>query len=203
MSEVEPGEMIAAGAAAVFAVLALGLLAGWWFWRGRPARTRHEGGKSTLEFPCENCSRTMIFDARELVPLSASEIGLVVRAKPDWVRRKLADYDCPYCSAAHVFAVDRKTPEFVGCDLYTPQVHAGRCLDCNTPLATPPWPAGSFDGRVSEAPELRSNFGLSCDRCGAVCCVACCEKATRGRTPDGSLLCPRCFRGPLTKIFNP
>ena len=177
----------------------------WWMRQRRPAGTAapKAARSKTMEHPCENCGRTMIFAPGDLSPLSPSEVGLVVRTAPKWLGRKLAEIDCPYCGASHCFAVDRKPIQLAGCDLYTPQTGAGRCVDCRTPLGTPPWAAGTYDGRFEEVPELRPNFGLVCERCQAVCCVACCQKATRGRTKDGSLLCPRCFRGPLAKIYTP
>jgi hypothetical protein len=165
----------------------------------RPRRSKH----APLETTCSVCRKPLIFERGELRPLRGEEVGLVVRSHPDIVGRKLGEYTCPYCEAAHCFFIDVRPPQWLGANYAQPQTTSGHCQECRKPLRKPPWPEHAFDGRLQEAPQLAPDLGLICSRCHAVCCVSCCKDATRNRTPDGSFLCPRCFRGPVEAVFHP
>ena len=112
------------------------------------------------------------------------------------------EYVCPYCEAAHCFSTDERDPVWLGVNLYTPQARTNHCAECRRPLRRPPWRPGVYDGRLAAAPHIPPDVGLVCSKCGAVCCVACCRDVTRKRTKDGSLLCPRCGRGPLETVYH-
>lgn len=164
---------------------------------GRP----RSGG--ALEQACVSCNKPLVIGRADLTELSRPEMALAVRVRPDLTGRKLAEYVCPYCEASHCFAVERNRMEWVGVNLYSPHTTSARCMDCGKPLRTPPWPAGTYDGRLNEAPALQADFGLVCSKCHAVVCYACTQLATRGRTKDGSLVCPRCQRSPVDKTYHP
>ena len=164
--------------------------------------TERSRGNKTVEMTCTVCQRALVFSPAEMVLLSPPESALVVRSHPKVVGRRLAEFICPYCDAAHCFCVQGKAMDWLGANLYEPQTKGSLCGECKRPLRRPPWSPGAYAGRFSKIPELLPDFGLLCPYCGAVCCVACCTDATRGRTPDGSMLCPRCFRGPLETVFD-
>ena len=169
----------------------------------RPAAPARRGKRAPLEMPCTVCQKPLISEQGELRALQGAEVGLVVRSKPEAVGRMIAEYVCPYCEAAHCFLVDARPPRWLGANFSQPQTKTTHCFECRKPLRTPPWPEHAYDGRLEEAPHLPPDLGLVCGRCQAVCCVACCTAATKHRTPDGSLLCPRCFRGPVDRVFHP
>ncbi|MDZ4859586.1 MAG: hypothetical protein SGI88_11445 [Candidatus Hydrogenedentes bacterium] len=158
--------------------------------------------RNTVELSCSNCQKQMVVTAAELQPLQSVEIGLSVRDNPSLAGRKLAEYTCPYCDAIHCFTVDKRTPEWVGANLYSPQTKGTRCLNCSKPLRTAPWGEGAYNKRLNEAP-LQPDYGLQCSRCNAVVCVQCTIDATRNRTKDGSFICPRCFRSPVDRTYHP
>lgn len=160
-------------------------------------------GRGSLQMPCTSCNRPLMIAREELVPLSRPEIALCVRVKPELTGMNLAEYVCPYCDASHCLAVSKRTIEWVGANLYSPHHGAARCMDCGKLLRTPPWPRGTYDGHLKEAPSLLPDYGLVCSKCQAVVCVACTEKATRNRTKDGSFVCPRCFRSPVDRCYHP
>ena len=168
--------------------------------RKRPAVSGKSG--PAIEMECHVCQKQLVFHANELVALSGPEVALVSRAQPEVAGRALAEYVCPYYEAAHCFSVDTKTPQWLGVNLYVPQEKSARCGECGKLLRRPAWAAGAFDGRLNEAPDLLPEYGLVCPWCHAVCCVACCTNHTRKRTSDGSLLCPRCSRGPVDAVFH-
>lgn len=155
------------------------------------------------DLPCSSCGKPLVVHRSELVPLSRPEVALCVRVQPDLVGHKLAEYVCPYCEASHCFVVDGRTPVWVGANLYSPHQGGARCMDCGKPLQTPPWPAGAYDGRLNEAPSLQPDYGLVCSKCHAIVCVACTRLATRGRTKDGTFVCPRCARSPVDRSYHP
>ncbi len=190
---------IAVAALGVIAVLFVAL-------RMRPRRVRvavQARTNSPHNLTCEVCQQELIFAPNALVPISSVEIGLVARTHPKLAGRKLFEYVCPHCESSHTFIVEGGRPQWVGVNLYQPQVKTTRCQECRKPLRRPPWPAGTHDGRVHEIPDLDDGLGLVCSRCGSVCCVECCRKATRTRTPDRTFLCPRCARGPVDRLFHP
>ena len=189
--------------AILFSVAATLLTVRWLSREKQPKTPRKRAGREALHFECSICRRDLVFSPAEMVRLSPVEIALVVRSSPGLVGSKLAEYVCPYCQAAHCFVVDAGPPQWVGVNFYEPQDTAARCSECRKPVQTPPWPPGLYDGRPLEAPSLLPDYGLVCDRCGAVCCFACCEKNTRHRTEDGSLVCPRCFRSPVDRFYRP
>ncbi len=188
----------AAGFAACL-VLVLGIMG----LRSRPKSSKKRASRGSFQLTCNVCQHEMVIAMRDLRPLEGTEIGLAVRAVPQIVGRKLADYACPYCEADHCFAIESGQPEWVGVNLYSPQSHSSNCMDCGKRLQRPPWPQGEYQGRPLDAPNPQPDFGLVCSRCKAVCCVECVKKATRNRTTDGSLLCPRCHRSPVDAYFYP
>lgn len=172
--------------------------------RANEAKTPVRGvdASNTLQIPCSVCQKQMVVPPGDLVPLQPVEVALCVRALPKLSGRKLAEYTCPYCDAAHCFAVDKRTPEWVGANLYSPQTKGTRCLNCSKPLKIAPWGEAAYAGRLQEAP-LQPDYGLVCSKCNAVVCVQCTVDATRNRTKDGSFVCPRCFRAPVDRTYHP
>lgn len=168
----------------------------------RKPRSRVPLGTRSIEMACHICQRELAFTKNDMVLLSGPEMALAVRAAPGMVGRTLAEYVCPHCEAAHCFIVDAHEPVWIGTNLYEPQSMGARCFECRKPLKKPPWAVGAYDGRLREAPQLLPDYGLVCPRCWAVCCVACCKKATRNRAKGDALVCPRCFRHPVDKVFH-
>ncbi|HRI88413.1 MAG TPA: hypothetical protein PLJ47_06095 [Candidatus Hydrogenedentes bacterium] len=158
--------------------------------------------RDTAQLACTICQKQMVIPAEDLKPLQGVEMALCVRDNPALAGRKLAEYTCPYCEATHVFAVDKRAPEWVGANMFSPQSKGTRCLNCSKPLRTAPWGEGAYDKRLNEAP-LQPDYGLQCSKCNAVVCVACTLDATRNRTKDGSFVCPRCFRSPVDRTYHP
>lgn len=171
--------------------------------QARPKTSKKRAVRGSFQLTCNVCQRELVIAMQDLRLLVGTEIGLAVRAIPAIVGRKLADYVCPYCEADHCFAVESGRPEWVGVNLYSPQTGGSQCMDCRKQLQRPPWPQGEYQGRPLEAPNPSPDYGLVCSRCDAVCCVACVKSATRNRTSDGSLLCPRCKRSPVDTYFYP
>ncbi len=158
---------------------------------------------AAFDLSCNVCRKSMIIHPSQLVRLTGPEVALCVRINPKLVGRPLAEYICPYCEASHCFVLDTRPPEWAGTNLYSPHSKGTLCMECGKPLRKPPWPQGQFDGRLNEAPELLADYGLVCSKCHAVTCVACVKDATRNRTKDGALVCPRCMRPPVTRVFHP
>jgi hypothetical protein len=156
----------------------------------------------TFSRACPTCQRSMSVPMDELRSMRRVEIALVVQIQPRLEERPLGEYRCPHCGSAHVFLLDTKPPHLVLSDPGEPQADTNRCTNCRKHLLQAPWPKKEYEGRVLEAPELEPLHGLVCARCGAVCCVTCVKDATRNRTKDGSLLCPRCHRAPVDKIYT-
>ncbi|MBI5095300.1 MAG: hypothetical protein HZB26_23055 [Candidatus Hydrogenedentes bacterium] len=181
------------------------LLVLWLTSRTRRVEKRAGGEQrdGTLQMACTVCQKEMVVHRNGMAPLSGPECALVARTFPKSVGRKLGEHLCPYCESSHYFLLDGKHMEWLGANLYSPQTNTSLCMECRRPLRKPPWPAGAFDGRIQEAPALAPEFGLVCERCGAVCCVECCTKATRNRSKNGAYHCPRCARADVKKIFHP
>jgi len=185
---------------AALAVATLGF--GWVVWMAKRSRmsassTRTPTESRSLDRKCPTCQALMMFSGKDLTPLSREEMALTVRVRPDLVGRKLWDYVCPGCNAAHVFAASRRGYEWIGANMYLPHATSHRCAECRTILARSAPPHDGRLDRPSSIKGLPPDTGLACSRCNAAVCFACCEQATRNRTQDGSLLCPRCFRGPM------
>lgn len=157
----------------------------------------------TVEMTCTVCERRLIFGRSAVELLSPPEMALVVRSCPKVVGRRLCEYVCPYCDASHCFVIGPKSLVWVGVNLYTPQTQSAHCFECNRILDRPPGGAAGMTQKIAEPAALPLGFGLKCSFCGAVCCVDCCKKASRGRTSDGSLACPRCRRKPINLLYFP
>lgn len=160
------------------------------------------GPSKAIQMPCTVCQQSLVIAPGQLTVITGPEVALVVRETAGAEGHPLAGYRCPYCEAFHVFTMDANPPEWLIANPFEAQAVTNLCTECRAPLLRPPWPKGQHDGHLEEAEGLLPKHGLVCSRCGAVCCVACCQDSTRGRTQDGSLLCPRCFRGPVDKIHH-
>jgi hypothetical protein len=164
---------------------------------GAPAATKR------LQFSCTICSRDLAIRRDDLRILSGPEMGLAVRADPQLAGRKLGEYACPNCEAAHCFTLDEKVPVWVGVNLYVPEQKGTRCLECRNPVRVPPWSPGQYDGNVASAPSMDRDYGLICPRCQSVVCVGCSEDHAQKHPDKGNLVCPRCHRGPIDRFFHP
>lgn len=151
---------------------------------------------------CKCCGEAAEVAAKALTPLSSAEKALVVRERPSVVGQHLVEFACPACDASHCYNLRRQVMTFVGVNLYQGQHFQANCKECGRPVVAPPWRPGAFDGSIDAAPGDISRFGLVCRHCGAICCVPCCTDATRNRTADRTLLCPRCFRGPNDRFCH-
>lgn len=162
---------------------------------------RGHGGPRRTQITCSVCHNELQVHAEDLERITGSDVALIAREYPAAQGRPLGHLRCTKCGAYHVFALDSRPPSFLvtepfeGIDLYN-------CSQCHKALAKPSWPKGQYDNRINEAPGLSPQHGLYCARCKSIVCVQCCREATRGRTKDGSLLCPRCFRGPVTQFHH-
>ena len=187
----------ALGAAALVAAFGTALVLALVLRKRRVLHGKARRVADTVEMQCSICQKTLVFHRAELAKLSPAEMALAVRGLPKILRRPLAEYVCPYCEAAHCFATDSKAPEWIGVNLYEPQVKTARCRECGVVLGAPA-AGGRVVGKAGAESEVER--GLECPWCHAVCCMACCTAATRNRTKDASLLCPRCFRGPMRRV---
>ncbi len=171
-----------------------------------PRLLRTEKGKQAkglpFEMPCTVCQQKLVIAQADLETITGPEVALVVRECRGAEGKRLGGYRCPYCEAYHVFDVGGRQPKWLVANPFEPQLATNQCMECRRPLQKPPWPQGEYDGLFSELQDLLPKHGLVCSRCGSICCVECCRDVTRGRTADGSLLCPRCFRGPVDKIHH-
>ncbi len=158
--------------------------------------------RNAVDVTCSHCQKQMHITTAELRPMLAVAVGLSVRDNPSLAGRKLAEYTCPHCDTEHIFTVDKRTPEWISANSFSPQRKGTRCLNCSKPLRTPPWGEGAYDKRLKEAP-LEPDYGLQCSKCDAIVCVQCTINATKNRTKDGSFVCPRCFRSPVERTFHP
>lgn len=152
---------------------------------------------------CAVCGASAHVSPEALSSLSSAEKALVVRERPSAIGQNLVEFACPSCDASHCYHAHRQSMELVGVNLYQGQHFQTNCKECQKRIARPPWRPGAFDGKVDQAPGDLSALGLQCSLCSAICCVDCCIQATRNRTADGSLLCPRCFRGPNSRFYHP
>lgn len=188
--------------AAALAVAALAALAAAFVFAHRRRNTRSAVSTTAPGgFICVTCGTTLPARPGHLRPMTAQERGLIVCEHPELSGAPLAELACPACGALHCFVVRGKQTHYVGTDIFAPQTRTSKCLDCGQPLARPGWPPDRDPGNPGAA-SLPPNIGLICSRCGGVSCVACCRNATRNRTQDGSFLCPRCFRGPVDRVYH-
>lgn len=169
---------------------------------------RQTGASSTqphgvIEHMCSVCHHALVFHRNDLIRLSPAEIAMVVSARPRAQGRSLAELVCSYCSSSHCFATESKTLDWIGVNLYSPQTKSSNCAECHARLKRPPWREGDRDGVIYADTELDGALGVKCKWCKAAVCVSCCKRLTKNRTPDRSLLCPRCFRGPIDTFFHP
>ncbi|PCJ57735.1 MAG: hypothetical protein COA73_10450 [Candidatus Hydrogenedentota bacterium] len=162
---------------------------------------RVKKGKS-FEKSCPTCQKIMTVPRNKIRPLRNVETALVVQIEPNLEQRLMGEFRCPHCESAHIFLLDTTPPHLVISDPGEPQTNTNQCTNCHKPLLKATWPRNEYEGRVLEAPDLQPKHGLICARCDAVCCVECVKDATRNRTKDGSLLCPRCHRAPVDKIYT-
>ncbi len=151
---------------------------------------------------CPLCQHPIRSSVGELARLTPNETGFVVRERPEAYGRPLGELHCPSCEASHVYAVDRFPPEFLVTNPISATARKNSCAQCRAPLRAPAWPRGAFDGRLIEAPKLDPKHGLVCGQCGAIVCVQCSQEASRGRTAENVLRCPRCFRVPMVKFHH-
>ena len=185
------------------------VVAGALFWQ----RTRERGAANvgaqsmnrdgSMAFLCPVCGDENQIHYETLPVLSSAEKALVVRERPEVVGKELREYVCRQCDASHCFVFSEGRRRYIGANLYGGQAFGNCCVECRRPLERPPWNPGTHDGDLESAPGPIDSYGLRCRHCGAVTCVACCRATTRNRTKDGSLLCPRCFRGPQEHFFHP
>jgi len=152
---------------------------------------------------CAVCGEAAHVSPGALEKLSSAEKALVVRERPDVIGQNLVEFACPSCDASHCYKSRGQTLELIGVNLYQGQHFQANCKECQRRIVRPPWRRGAFDGNVNQAPGDLTSLGLQCTLCGAICCVNCCRQATRNRTADGTLLCPRCFRGPNNRFYHP
>jgi len=182
----------------------LGLL---WLWlRGRRLSVAGAGGTAprsaeVFEFACTECKRQLVIARSTLRPLIAAEMALMVREKPELVRRPLGEASCPHCGAAHCFDTGGRLPRHVATDRMALHERGNRCMECGRHLHAPAFAPGSHDGNLREAPLLADN-GVSCQFCHAIVCYECCEKTTMNRAKGGALRCPRCFRHPVEHVYH-
>jgi hypothetical protein len=152
---------------------------------------------------CAVCGTPAHVAPGALQKLSSAEKALVVRERPNAIGENLVEFACPSCDASHCYKARAQSLELIGVNLYQGQHFQANCKECQRRIARPPWRRGAFDGKVAQAPGDLSALGLQCALCSAICCVECCTQATRNRTADGTLLCPRCFRGPNNHFYHP
>lgn len=151
---------------------------------------------------CAVCGESVEVSSESLSTLSPAEKALVVRERPNVIGQNLVEFACPACDASHCYSVRRNAMAYVGVNLYQGQHFQTNCKECQKRIKKPVWPDRAYDGKVNQAPGDLTDLGLQCSLCGAICCVDCCKRATRNRTSDGTLLCPRCFRGPNDHFWH-
>lgn len=157
---------------------------------------------AVFEMACTVCQRDLVIPLNAIPAMSPPEMALVVSAKPEAMSRKLGEYRCPYCDAAHAFAVDCDPVEWIIANAYEPQTKSSRCANCRKPLRNPTWPDGARSREAAHLDELLPDHGLVCSRCNTASCVECCRDFASNRIGEESLLCPRCGRGPIHTAFR-
>ena len=165
-----------------------------------PAPKRKLRGLVTMG--CSACQQEMNIAKDDFVPISGSEVALVVGSHPSLAGRKLAEYVCPSCGASHCFVVEKNEPAWVGANLYSPQEKSTSCLECRKRLRMPRWPEGGDSDTTFSAPDLQPDYGVVCSRCGSVCCIECVERFSRADARTSEVKCPRCGGSPVNRIFH-
>ena len=155
--------------------------------------------KNTLEMPCPSCQQILFITRTALRPLASSEIALLVREMPDLEHKDLGEIRCDYCHSGLTFRRDTQAPVFMISDLSEPVQHKHTCTECHKALERPTWPEGAYSD-ISQIPAIPEDLGLECPHCASITCISCLETNTRKRTQDDTLLCPRCFRGPVNIV---
>lgn len=167
-------------------------------------RNAGQSGGKALSVGCPICRQALNVGLGDVRPLSNVEMALAVSAHPSLVGKPLRSMNCATCDAELTFEQVKQGLRYVGVNIYSPQDMTEHCQNCGKPLATPPWAPGTYEGHVAAAPlQQHTHVGLICGRCDARCCYSCVRNTTRGRTSDGALMCPRCFRTPMDRIFYP
>lgn len=151
---------------------------------------------------CPNCQQHVSMTPEGMRHLDTNDSALVIRNFPDAPAYDLAEIRCPECNSTLVFRVDEWPPVYLAANILEGHTAKNSCTQCRTPLLKPQFPVGEFDHDTNALPRLPDNIGLICSRCNAVNCLVCVKDATRNRTADGSLLCPRCYRGPVDKVHH-
>lgn len=182
----------------VIAMLAMALIA------PRMAQDNKERAKKKrlYAYPCPDCQRPVHMTPGGLKPLDPMEAGMIVRLVPTAPQRHLGEVRCQHCRSTLTFRTDQWPPGFITINATEGHYAKNSCTQCHKPLRTPEFPRGAYDGNADDLKRLPPNIGLICSRCNAINCVACVVDVTRNRTSDGSLLCPRCYRGPVDKVHH-
>jgi len=155
-----------------------------------------------IEMMCPICQHPIRSSVGQLSHVAPNEAGFVVRERPHAYGRPLGELRCPSCESSHVYAIDTFPPEFLVTNAISATARKNTCAQCRAPLRPPAWPRGAYDGKPAEAPKLDPKHGLVCGHCGAIVCVQCSQEASRGRTAENVLRCPRCFRSPMEKFHH-
>jgi hypothetical protein len=158
--------------------------------------------KGGLEFSCPACQQMVFVTRQSLKSLIGVEAALVIQNVPDAPMYNLGEQRCQACSTSLTFRTDCWPPAFLIANAIEKTKVGNTCVECRGLLARPTWPRGIYDRKIDEIPDRNPKLGLKCPRCDAVSCVACLESVTRNRTPDGSFLCPRCFRSPVDLVHH-
>ncbi|MFP6583924.1 MAG: hypothetical protein VCD00_15400 [Candidatus Hydrogenedentota bacterium] len=164
-------------------------------------KTRRQERK-TCTHTCPNCQHDTSLNPNGMRHLSVTESALLIREIPDAPQHDLADIRCKACQSSLVFRVDQWPPGFLAVNVIEGHTAKNSCTQCRIPLMPPEFPAGAYDGDHDALQRLPAHVGLICSRCEAINCISCVVDATRNRTQDGSLLCPRCYRGPVDKVHH-
>jgi hypothetical protein len=168
-----------------------------------PANARSTKRGRTMPVTCPVCGHAFEVSPESMRSMTNVEIGLAVSSMPDLAGKSLVECVCPRCESALCFEEQHNQLRFAGSNIYTAHDRPGLCQNCQRPLATPPWPVGAYEGKLKEGLDISPDIGLVCARCEARCCYSCVQNATRNRTKGGALICPRCFRTPVDKVFYP
>ena len=156
--------------------------------------------KRTYTYTCPDCQQPIHITPNGLRPLDPADAGMIIRLAPDAPQYHLGDVRCLSCKSTLTFRTDQWPPGFITMNATEGHVSKNSCTQCRKPFRKPEFPPGAYDGDADALKRLPHDIGLICSRCGSLDCVACVVDATRNRTADGSLLCPRCYRGPVDKV---
>lgn len=158
--------------------------------------------KNVYVHTCPDCQSEVRIIQGGLKHLDPADAAMIVRLVPDAPMYHIGETRCPKCQSWLAFRIDQWPPGFLTVNATEGHVATNSCTQCRKPLRKPEFPKGAYDGESAALAKLPIDIGLICSRCNALNCVACVVDATRGRTKDGSLLCPRCYRGPVDKVHH-